>query len=98
VITDPLVDEIGPLGPPIEKATLALARRQLACHAIEGSVGVGADSSHGRHHDQQNHREHKRVFSDILTRIIVPKSPYGAQHFLYSFDVDLQAAACGCFL
>jgi hypothetical protein len=46
----------------------------------EDVVGVGPDEANGSDDQNQDHREHDRVFSDVLTLLVGPKHGEGEGH------------------
>jgi len=46
----------------------------------EDVVGITAHQTYGAHYDHQNDRQHHRVFSDVLTVIVMPQITHDTHH------------------
>src|SRR5580698_6201464 len=57
-----------------------------AANVRENVVGVRADEPDRSHHDHQNHSQHHRVLSDVLTALITPKVLQKFGHGLVSLE------------
>lgn len=57
-----------------------------AANLRENVAGIGADEADRPHDDHENHRQHNRVFCDILTALIAPEALNQCCHRLLISD------------